>query len=166
MVWSKPVLITLGVLVVSALFLRTFVFDVIWIQSSRFTPDVYKGDLVFALKGKSPSRGDFVSHSCNIRNTCLSQVLGVEGDRIDIDEELELFINEKKQRSLDIPPNSDAPLPTPTSLVVPPGAFFVGGDIYGVLEPSQITSVFDLVLLSVDSGGAGLRWSRVGHRIH
>lgn len=150
----------LGLLVVLTIILRSFFIEVLWVQTSRFAPLLLPGDLVLSFRHSEPKRMDFVIHSCAARPFCLSQIVGLPGDRID-QKSGRLIVNDKPLGSNLLPRSDAVPLEF-ESLVVPPSQYFLLGDNSGVQDASHISSVFRRILFSINSEDPSVRWGRIG----
>lgn len=134
---------TVLVLLVLAFLVRQYVALSYWVSDSRIEPAVKIGDLILGYKlpflfqnEKAVKRGQIVAHACPVdQSLCLGRVLGVEGDRIQIDSNGNLTVNGEASRwAL----SSAAKMEKPADLVVTPGFFY--SSVWGLVPSYKIES--------------------------
>ena len=163
--YRKTLFSTLGILVVVAavaVLLSTFVFSVIQVSGDSMEPTLTDGDVLVLIKPGSCSSADLCCISWQ-NKLLIKRVIGLPGDRINIDEEGNVYVNDVL---LDEPYLSSKSLGN-CDLVfpyqVPEGKLFVMGDkrassidsrnsAVGCIDEEQIKG---RVFFKIWSGGKG-----------
>lgn len=147
---------TLIVLFILAFLVRQYVALSYWVSDSRIEPTVHIGDLVLGYRlpylfnnEKAVKRGQVVAHICpQDPSLCLGRVIGVEGDRIQLDHTGQLNINgESSKWSL----AEKAKIEKPVDLVVTPGHFY--SSVWGLVPSAKIESQIVFLWFSTQKKG-------------
>lgn len=134
---------TLIILFILAFLVRQYVALSYWVSDSRVEPGVSVGDLVLGYRlpflldsGKAIERGQIVSHTCpESQSLCLGRVIGVEGDRVQLDSSGQVTVNGELSKW---PLSESAKIEKPADLVVNPGHFY--SSVWGLVPSSQVES--------------------------
>ncbi len=134
---------TLIVLFLLAFLVRQYVALSYWVSDSRIEPTVHVGDLILGYRlpylfghEKAVKKGQVVAHVCpEDASLCLGRVLGIEGDRVQLDSSGQLTVNGETSKW---PLAAAAKIEKPADLVVTPGHFY--SSVWGLVPSDKIES--------------------------
>jgi signal peptidase I len=131
---------TLLVVAAIAVLISTMALPVLSIQGTSMQPTLTDGEIVIAARGSAFGTGDLVAFYYN-KKILIKRVIAVSGDWVDIDEDGNVYVNQKKLEEPYISEKAYGDCNIELPYQVPESRIFVMGDNRGVSVDSRNTAI-------------------------